>query len=157
MTAKTEKKNRTILVIEDEKPLLQVVKMKLEKEGFHVLTSRSVDDAFASPLVEDASGTINLGSVEKALKYLEELEQVDAIWLDHNLLGNEDGLHFVTKFKANGGRWSKIPIFVVSNTSDSDLVKTYASLGVPHYYIKAEHKLENIIRDIEAVLDGIKK
>jgi response regulator of citrate/malate metabolism len=91
------------------------------------------------------------------LKHLEKLEHIDAIWLDHNLLGAEDGLDFVTKFKANGDRWSTVPIFVVSNTSDTDLVKTYAKLGVKHYYIKAEHKLEKIISDITASLDGAKK
>ena len=82
---------------------------------------------------------------------------MDAIWLDHNLLGKEDGLDFVTKFKANGGKWSKVPIFVVSNTSSSDLIKTYAKLGVNHYYVKAEHRLENIIEEINSTLNIVEK
>ncbi len=143
---------KTILVIEDEKALLAVVKTKLEKSGFHVLTSRSVMRAFGTELKETRSGGATLSSVEQALKYLEALEKVDAIWLDHNLIGDEDGLDFVTKFKANGGRWSKVPIFVVSNTSDPDLVKTYAQIGVKSYYVKAEHTLESIIKEIRASL-----
>ena len=80
------------------------------------------------------------------------MEQVDAIWLDHDLLGDEDGLDFITKFKANGSKWSKVPVFVVSNTASSELVKTYAKLGVKKYYVKAEHRLENIIKDIKLSL-----
>lgn len=146
-------KNKTILVIEDEKSLLEVVKTKLEKSGFNVITSRSVTDAFGMPLSEDKTGAITLTSVEKALKHLNELEQVNAIWLDHNLIGEEDGLDFVTKLKANGGKWSEVPIFVISNTSDPELVKTYAKLGANKYYIKAEYKLEKIIEEINAVVE----
>ena len=151
------KNNKTILVIEDEISLLEVVSLKLEKSGFNVITSRSVERAFSTPLKENASGNVTLSSVEEALKHLEELEKVDAIWLDHNLLGKEDGLDFVKKFKANGGKWSKIPIFVVSNTSDSNLVKTYKKLGVKNYYIKAEHRLGDIVEEIKLLLKDKEK
>ncbi len=148
---------KTMLVIEDERPLLTVIQAKLEKEGIRVITSRSVEHAFSAEIEENAAGGVSMSSVELALKHLEDLTKVDAIWLDHNLLGSEDGLDFVTKLKANGGHWKKIPIFVVSNTANTDLVKTYAKLGARHYYVKAEHKLESIIADIHAVLDDRKK
>ncbi len=154
---KKAKENKTVLVIEDERSLLLVVKAKLEKNSFHVITSRSVESAFDSGLEENAAGGITLSSIEQALKHLEDLEQVDAIWLDHNLLGKENGLDFVKKFKANGGRWSKIPIFVVSNSADPDLVKKYAGLGVRNYYVKAEHKLESIIKEINLSLEKLRK
>jgi DNA-binding response OmpR family regulator len=146
------KKTKTILVIEDERSLLKAIKIKLEKNNFKVITSRSVDNAFSTPIKN-----ITISNVEVALKHLEELEQVDAIWLDHDLLGEEDGLDFVTKFKANGGKWSKVPIFVVSNTASSELVKAYAKLGVKKYYMKAEHRLENIIKEINLSLKDKKQ
>lgn len=149
---KKTKHMKTILVIEDEKPLLEVVKTKLEKSGFAVIPVRSVERAFSPPLEKSTSGVLDKAYIEKALAILVELESVDAIWLDHNLLGEEDGLDFVTKFKANGGRLSTVPIFVVSNTSDPNLVNAYAGLGVTKYYIKAEHKLESIVSDIRASL-----
>ena len=148
----TSPKVKTVLVIEDERPLLAVIEMKLEKEGLRVITSRSVERAFSTELEENATGGITMSSVEMALKHLEDLETVDAVWLDHNLLGSDDGLDFVTKFKANGGKWSKIPIFVVSNTSSPELVKTYEKLGVNHYYVKAEYTLESIVADIKTVI-----
>ncbi|MDQ3076289.1 MAG: response regulator [bacterium] len=144
------KNKKTILVIEDEKSLLEVVKLKLEKNGFNVLISRSVVRAFGPPIVDSETGELTQSLVEQALKYLEDLEQIDGIWLDHNLLGQEDGLDFIIKFKANGGKWSTIPIFVVSNTSLPDVVKTYTNLGVNKYYVKTEHRLESIVEGIKS-------
>lgn len=151
------KKVKTILVVEDERPLLKVIQEKLEKEGVRVITSRSVERAFSTELEENAAGGISMSSVELALNHIKDLEKVDAVWLDHNLLGSEDGLDFVTKLKGNGGHWSQIPIFVISNTADSDLIAAYAKLGVHDYYVKAEHTLTSIIADIYASLNRKKK
>lgn len=140
---------KTILVIEDERPLLRVIQEKLEKEGIRVLASRNVERAFSTDLEKDIKGEISISSIERALKHLDELGMVDAVWLDHNLLGSENGVDFVTRLKANGGHWSHIPIFVVSNASDEALVRSYHALGVDRYYVKAEHKLEDIISDIQ--------
>lgn len=148
----TVSKIHTILVIEDERPLLAVITTKLEREGMRVITSRSVERAFSTELEKPAKGGITMSSVEQALKHLEDLEEVSAVWLDHNLLGSENGVDFVIKFKANGGHWEAVPIFVVSNTADPELVKKYAALGVDHYYVKAEHKLESIVSDIRTHL-----
>ena len=87
------------------------------------------------------------------MDHLEDLEQVDAIWLDHNLLGKENGLDFVKKFKANGGRWNNIPIFVISNTEGSKTIKSYINLGVSKYYVKSNHRLDEIIKDINLSLE----
>lgn len=143
---------RTILVIEDEKPLLEVINDKLEKSGFGVIAARSVEQAFNAKLEKNSLGAVTVQSIEQALMYLESLERVDAIWLDHHLLGNEDGLAFVKKFKANGGRWKKIPIFVVSNAASPKTVQSYIQSGVSKYYVKSNHRLDEIISDIESFL-----
>jgi len=124
---------KTILVLEDERPLLEVIKIKLEKSGLSVVTARSVT---------------------QAMSYLEDLEKIDAIWLDHYLLGKENGLDFVSKLKEDGVLWKKIPIFVVSNTASPDKVQSYIRLGVNKYYTKAEHRLDEIIEDIKLFLNN---
>lgn len=150
---KTQLKNKkTILVIEDERPLLEVVNAKLEKHGFGVITARSVDQVFNAMLAKNTTGIIDLEKIKQALEYLENLETVDAIWLDHNLLGKENGIDFVKKFKANGGHWDKIPIFVISNTESSETIKSYVDLGVSKYYVKSNHRLDEIINDINLSL-----
>ena len=126
------KNEKTILVIEDECPLVQAIKTKLENNGLGVTTARTV---------------------EQGLNYLEDIGNIDAIWLDHYLLGKETGLDFVAKIKAQDGKWKNIPIFVVSNTASSSNVHSYMRLGVSKYYVKAEHRLDEIINEIKLFLD----
>ena len=128
--------DKTILVIEDERPLADAIKAKLEQNGFAVTTARTV---------------------EQALNYLEELQKIDAIWLDHYLLGKENGLDFVAKLKTQDGRWKEVPIFVVSNTATPDKVQSYIRFGVTKYYTKAEYQLNEIIFEIVAFLNNPKE
>jgi len=124
---------KIILVIEDEKPLVHAVKTKLEKSGFEVASARTA---------------------AQALQYLEDGGRADGIWLDHYLLGKENGLDFVTTLKSHGGRWSAIPVFVVSNTASPDKVQSYIRFGVKKYYVKSEHRLDEIIADITRSLEN---
>lgn len=121
---------KTILVVEDEKPLLDAVRIKLEHEGFAVVTARTAEQAY------------NL---------LEDLEKVDVIWLDHYLIGKENGLDLVVKIKSHD-EYKNIPIFIVSNTASADKVKSYINLGVSKYYIKSNYRLDSIIGDIRESL-----
>ena len=152
-----EIKKKTILVIEDERPLLEVVNTKLEKNGFGVIAARSVEQVFNANLEKNGLGIISASTIRQALEYLDDLENVDAIWLDHNLIGKENGIDLVKKFKANGGRWNNIPIFVVSNTENPKTIKSYIELGISKYYVKSNYRLDKIIDDIKLSLNHTKK
>lgn len=117
---------KTILVIEDEKPLQDVITKKLEINGFEVVSAREVG---------------------QAIEYLNEVKKIDCIWLDHYLLGKENGLDFVAKVKENQ-EWKNIPIFVVSNTASPDKVRSYLQLGVEKYFTKSDFRLDQIIEEI---------
>ncbi len=143
---------KTILVMEDEKPLLEAITDKLIRSGFNVISARSVDQAFNAKIDKKVLKKVTILDIEHALNYLETLEKVDAIWLDHHLVGKEDGLDFVKKFKANGGKWSKTPVFVVSNAASPKTVKSYVNSGVTKYYVKSDHRLDEIICDIKSFL-----
>lgn len=121
---------KTILVLEDEKPLLEAIRLSLEKNGFAVVTARSV---------------------EQAWNYLTDVGNVEIIWLDHYLLGKEDGLDFVAKIK-NNEQWKHIPVFVVSNTASQDKVVSYINLGINKFYTKSDYRLDQIIDDIKSAL-----
>lgn len=137
MISKSKSKDkRTILVIEDERPLVQIIQAKLEKVGFDVVTARTVDQGF---------------------NYMEEVGTIDAVWLDHYLPGEKTGLDFVAQLKKLGSKWAKIPIFVVSNTASSGNFRSYLRLGVTKYAVKAEHRLDEITNDIKLFLDKSKK
>lgn len=126
-------KKYTILVVEDEIPLLNAVTKKLERSGFGVYGVRSVQEA-----------------KESLLKH-----KVDAIWLDHYLVGRQSGLDLVTELKDEKSRFKKLPIFVVSNTATPDKVKSYIELKVTHYYTKSDVKLEKVIDEIKKSLERI--
>ncbi|MCD4705251.1 response regulator [bacterium] len=128
-----DKDDKIILVIEDEIPLQEAIKRKLDDHSFKVVTARKV---------------------EQALNLLLELERVDVIWLDHYLLGEKNGLDFIIEVK-NNKKWKKIPVFVVSNTASADKVKSYISFGVDKYYVKADFKLGDIIEDIKKQLKSV--
>lgn len=121
---------KNILVVEDEKPLLDAIRIKLEKGGFSVVTARTVEQAWG---------------------LLEDLNSIAVVWLDHYLLGKENGLDLVVKIK-HDDRFKGIPIFVVSNTATQDKVKCYIALGVNNYYTKSNYRLDQIIKDINDYL-----
>ena len=97
--------------------------------------------------------TVSARSVEQAEDYLKESGAVDAIWLDHYLLGAENGLDLVVRLKKNE-KFNKIPIFLVSNTATEDKINSYIELGVEKYYAKINHRLSEIVDSvIERVSD----
>jgi DNA-binding response OmpR family regulator len=121
--------NKVILVVEDEEPLLKAIKLKLKKNNFDVVTARSTKQA------ED---------------YIKDLPHIDAIWLDHYLLGKENGLDFVGWCKNEENIKCKgKPIFVVSNTASNDKIATYLSLGVEKYLVKSNHRLDELVEDVK--------
>ncbi|HNV12898.1 MAG TPA: response regulator [bacterium] len=124
------KLTKKILLVEDEKCLAEAVKIKLEINGFQVLPADSVDRA----------------------KDLINKNSVDFVWLDHYLLGEENGLDFVANIKSQDSTNKNIPIFVVSNTASNDKIQSYIKFGINKYYVKAEHSLEQIIGDLKTVL-----
>lgn len=146
-------KKKTILVVEDERALLNVVNEKLGKSGFNVITARSVDEVFSGATDKEGLGGLSIRTIYKALDYLDDLRDIDAIWLDHNLLGKENGIDLVIKLRANGTHWKNIPIFIISNTENPETIRSYLDLGKSRYYVKSNHRLDEIISDINSFLD----
>lgn len=118
---------KRVLVVEDERPLAVAITKKLQISGFETVLATSVEDA----------------------KKLLGAWSIDVIWLDHYLLGEASGIDFVKIIKANE-KWSHIPVYIVSNTAGDDKVRTYLKLGVDNYYVKSNHRLEEIIHAIRS-------
>ncbi|HPV70674.1 MAG TPA: response regulator [Candidatus Magasanikbacteria bacterium] len=119
----------TILVVEDEESILNAITVSLGDSGFKVITARVADQAW---------------------QYLKDVGSVEAIWLDHYLLG-EDGIALTKKIKTEE-KLKDIPIFVVSNSEDLQKKQEYLSLGVVKYYTKSDNTLEKIITEINDYL-----
>lgn len=126
-------KQKQILVIEDERPLLQVIRQKLEANGCEVVSARSA---------------------QQAIDYLENDVPIDAIWLDHYLLGQDDGLSLLSQLKDESSGWRSIPVFVVSNTAGAETVQSYLRLGVDKYFTKADNRIDDIVNDVLQYLEN---
>jgi two-component system chemotaxis sensor kinase CheA len=120
---------RSILVIEDEELLQEAIKAKLEKDGYRVAGARMVD---------------------QAVDFLNTIGQVDAIWLDH-YLPDYTGLDFLEAIRKNPA-WAKIPVYLVTNTVNPEIINKYLALGIRQYYVKMLTKLETIVSKIEVDL-----
>lgn len=118
------------MVVEDENLLLQAVTKKLTLNDIEC---------------------ISCASAEQALDYLTNLTELpDAIWLDYHLK-DMDGLQFMQKLKEHP-TWAEIPVFVVSNSASPEKVETMLALGAKKYLLKAEHRLDEIIKDIKTFI-----
>lgn len=125
--------NATILIVEDDKFLANLLNRKLEDEGFGV---HSALDA------------------EEGLKILGEYE-IDLILLDL-LLPGMHGFTFLEKIK-RAPTTKDIPVIILSNLGQKEDVERGLALGAKTYIVKAELTLDEIVIRINKVLEGAKK
>lgn len=118
----------TILVIEDEEPLMRAITRRLSVHGCKTIEARSVAEA---------------------RKILAKRKRIHAVWMDHYLFGVETGLDLVHDLKKRNSPWKTLPLFLVSNTAGEDKVMQYLHAGVNKYFIKSDNKLDHIIHHIK--------
>jgi len=120
------------MVIEDEPMLLFSIKKKMEHAGFE---------------------TQDFSSAKEALEYLNAGSNLpDIIWLDY-YLKDMNGIEFMHKIKESKNL-ERIPVLVVSNSASEDKISSMIGLGVKKYFLKADHKLEEIIKDMKEILEN---
>ncbi|MBU0661171.1 response regulator [Patescibacteria group bacterium] len=122
---------KTVLVIEDEIPLQNAIRIKLEKSNFRVITSRTI---------------------KEAMNHLKDVEDIDVIWLDHYLVGKDTGLEFIKQMKKHK-EFKHLPIFAISNTASEEKIEEYKKLGVEKFYTKSNFRLDQIITDMQSCLE----
>jgi CheY-like chemotaxis protein len=123
---------KTVLVVEDESEILRFILKKLEDGGF---------------------ATVSVETVDEALEILSK-NKIDALWLDHYLLGEKNGFDLVVELKSNEKLWGKIPVFVVSNTAGPNDIKSYIELGVTKYFVKSNATLGQIVDELKAFFES---
>jgi CheY-like chemotaxis protein len=120
------------IIIEDEELLLQAIVSKMKKEGIE---------------------TISCSKAEQALDYLSNMTIApDVIWLDYYLEGGMNGIEFLEKIKQNP-KWMQIPVLAVTNTASPEKVDKMVALGIVKYFVKAENKLEEMVKCAKQVAE----
>jgi DNA-binding response OmpR family regulator len=119
----------TILVVEDDKFLRELLTNKIKKEGFSV--------------VEAIDGENGLAMVAEKNPQLIVLDL---------LLPGIGGFEVMEKLRADS-KTEKIPVIVLSNLgAQEDMDRAY-SLGAKQFMIKAHHTPQEIVNQIKKVLD----
>jgi len=117
-----------ILLIEDEKMLVDMYKDKFEKEGFKMVTAFDAREGF-----------------EMAKK-----ERPDLILLDI-LLPRENGISFLQKMKKDP-EIADISVVALSNYDQPQTKKEAFQLGVKAYLIKTDFTPNTLIKEIKKYL-----
>jgi DNA-binding response OmpR family regulator len=119
---------RTILVIDDESHVRQMLTQELERIGYRVLSA--------------SDGTEGLKLVQTA--------GYDLVILDLILPG-ANGLTLLEVLRAHA-TGKDVPVIVLSNLSDTNTVQQAMSLGAAAYLVKSEYRLSEIIAKIQNTL-----
>lgn len=120
-----ETKQKTILLVEDEKYLREMAAFKLEKSGYRVLAAENADKAFE----------------------ILAREKPDLIWSDI-LMPGMSGIEFAEKVKSKE-ETKDIPIVMVSVSGGPDMIEKAFAIGVSDYVVKSQFSLDRIIDKIK--------
>ncbi|MCK5027160.1 MAG: response regulator [Candidatus Pacebacteria bacterium] len=121
----SEEKKRTVLIVEDEGLLRELMAEKLQIEGFNTLEATDGDEG-----------------LEVALKELPDLIVLDL------LMPKMGGMEVLRKLREDD-RGRGIPVIIVSNLSGKENIAEGAGLGAVEYLIKANFSLDEIVDKIK--------
>ena len=119
---------RKVLIVEDDGFLQSIEVVKLEKEGYKVITA---------------------STGEEAMKKINEPD-INVILLDL-ILPNFDGFEILKKIRSMEGL-KKVPVIVFSNLSEEKDVKKSKELGANDFMVKSNFTLDELIKRIYSIL-----
>ena len=120
-------KKKTILVVEDEKDLLDSYKELIETAGFFALTA--------------SDGYQALDTLSK------NLGNVDILLLDLMMPG-VDGLEVLRAIKTNTGKYGDMPVIILTNMTSESVVKEAFDLGATSYLVKTDLDYDGLIKEL---------
>jgi len=121
---------KTILIIEDEEPMLNALTAKFSKDGFNVLRAQDGEEG-----------------LKEGLAKRPDIMMVDII------MPKLDGISLVKKVRIEGGEWGKeVPIIMLTNLSDSESVSEAANYGVYDFLVKTDWRLDDVVRLVKQKL-----
>lgn len=123
-----KKTNKKILIAEDEKDIRELIKRKLEQEGFLVL--------------EAETGKETLEIVNK--------QNPEVVLLDI-IMPEIDGFEILKQIKSNP-KTKNIKTIILSNLGQDSDIQKGKELGAEDYIIKANFTLDEIVKKINNLL-----
>ncbi len=121
--------NKTVLIVEDEFPLLRVMEQKFKQEGFNVVLAKDGEEGL--------------------MKFRETTPDIVLIDI---ILPRMDGMTMLGKIRQEP-TGQHVPIILLTNLSDAEKVKEGIQQGVYDYLVKADWKLEDVVQKVRERLE----
>jgi len=122
--------NKTVAIIEDELPIAQMYRIKLELAGYHV----EVAD----------NGKSGLAMIEKV--------KPDLVLLDI-MMPYMDGDEVLQKLRADE-RFAKLPVVILTNIGSEELQQKIEKFGVSGYIQKSDLTPRQVLAKVDEVMGG---
>lgn len=126
-------KHPKVLVVEDDHLFLRIFQEKFSRDGFQVATA--------------LDGQEGLEKIEK--------EKPDLVLLDI-MMPRMDGVEMLEKVKTNP-KTRDIPVIMLTNLGEEGVGKKCLDLGAAAFWIKSNHRLNEIVTKVKEVLDKPQK
>jgi len=114
-----------VLLIEDEKEVAELYRLKLSLDGYEVITAENGEEG-----------------LERAFS-----EKPDLIFLDIKM-PKMDGFEALKKLRSNE-KTKNVPILILSNFDEQELIEKGMTLGANEYLIKSQFTPEGISKKIK--------
>ena len=121
------KSDKTVLVVEDEKELLESYQEIIETAGYNVI---GVTDGYQALDV--------LGKRHK---------EVDLILLDLMMLG-VDGLEVLKAIRADKEKYGEAPVIILTNMTSESVIRESFTLGASSYLVKTDLDYEGLVKEL---------
>ena len=118
-------KNKKLLIVEDDKFLTKIYKLKLEKEGYKMI------------LASDSTKAVEIA----------KKEEPDMILLDI-VMPKKNGFEVLEELKQDASV-KDIPVIVISNLGQQEDVQKGMAQGAVDYIVKADTAIEEVVTKIE--------
>lgn len=123
--------NKTVLIVEDEKELLDSYKELVESAGYIAVTA--------------SDGYQCLDKLSK------NYSGIDVILLDLMMPG-VDGLEVLRAVKVAPEKYGNVPIIVLTNMTNEEVIKESFELGASSYLVKADLDYQGLIKELAKYL-----
>lgn len=118
---------KTVLIVEDDKALLDSYKELIEAAGYACLTA--------------SDGYQGLDALSQ------QLGTVELLLLDLMMPG-VDGLEVLRAMKANADKYGDIPVVVLTNMTSDAVIKEAFELGASSYLVKTDIDYEGLVKEL---------
>ena len=125
------KSDKTVLIVEDEKELLESYQEIIETAGYNVI---GVSDGYQA-----------LDTLGKRHK------EIDLILLDLMMLG-VDGLEVLKAIRGDKAKYGEAPVIILTNMTSESVIRESFNLGASSYLVKADLDYQGLTKELERYL-----